>query len=110
MTVAAQFRVRAVDVQAMQWPAGRDDVAAEQLCGWVNSDGAYGASMRPLEVSPIFVAGLLTTARGAVPVKPGDWVVRGGSGEFHVCDAALFTSIYRPVAAMAESAVPVDQC
>ncbi len=104
----AQFRVRAIVVDAMQWPQPGDDDHAgtvEALCRWVTS---RGAAVRDPESNGD--AAQLITSRGVFALKPGTWVVRGRrGGDFHVCEPHVFDTVYRRREQTA-SGVPAGRC
>ncbi len=80
-----KFRKKPVVIEAKQWfkmgdldvvvevPQYLNQVTNRQVCGWVE------------------------TLEGGHIVIPGDWIIKGVSGEFYPCKNDIFEKTYEPV-------------
>lgn len=73
-----KYRKRPVVITAKQWFKGGDHpkVVASSLCS-----SGYG----------------IETLEGFHVVSPGDWIIRGVSGEYYPCKPNIFEATYEPV-------------
>lgn len=100
--MVAKFRKVPVVIEAAQVPLteeAKDAQAWDELELWL--DGMTG---RSYEVNPFNVqlhqhrAGVaITTLEGVMHADPGDWIIKGVSGEFYLCKPAIFAATYEPV-------------
>ena len=83
------FRKKPVVIEAMMWPklwVGAD--AAAEILAW--GDGS-------IELAKSGVHAAIHTAKGVMIASPGDWIIRGGKGEFYPCKPDIFNATYEPV-------------
>lgn len=87
-TLAPQkFRKLPVEIEAMRYDP-RDDDSVDTLMIWVNNSASECSaflSKRGLEIS---------TLEGVMRADPGDWIIRGVSGEFYPCKPDIFAGTY----------------
>lgn len=102
-TTPTKFRKRPVVIEAMQIRDGNEPIPStgpltpnefDVACvsGWmlgrgfrgfkVHGDGPFGIAIETLE--------------GVMVASPGDWIIRGVSGEFHPCKPDIFAATYEP--------------
>lgn len=81
----AKYRKKPVVVDAFQFRAGEQDgsIAADVVAGNVRytEDGTV----------------LIRTLEGEMLARPGDWIIRGTSGELYPCKPDIFAAIYEAV-------------
>lgn len=83
-----KFRKKPVVIEAHQWPLLTSQV--EEFMTWAAEVG-----FMPHE----FLDGCITiqTLEGVMRADPGDWIIRGVSGEFYPCKPDIFEKTYEPV-------------
>jgi hypothetical protein len=92
------FRKKPVEIQAMRFDGSTGDCAA--VYAWVEScigsvdpySDDLGVSIDP-EDGRMFIR----TLEGDMKVSLGDWVIRGGKGEFYPCKPDIFEQAYEKV-------------
>lgn len=52
-----------------------------------------GSNLYPIERRPDYVL-KIQTIEGPMPVKPGEWIIKGVAGEFYPCKPAIFEATY----------------
>jgi len=75
-----QFRKKPVVVEARQY-----DTNVGEMLAWVGLSASR---------SPLGVVLILATRHGDMTVAPGDWVIKGVSGEFYPCPPEIFAATY----------------
>lgn len=84
--IVRRFRKKPVVIEAMQT---RDDAIGSNLgivANWITLNGG-AATVRNGHLA-------ITTLEGPLHVTPGDWVIRGVSGEFYPCKPDIFAATY----------------
>lgn len=76
----ARFRKKAAEIEAIQW------FGQQEALDFLAAHQAPVAEERNMLI--------LTTEDGPVQARIGDWVVRGPTGEFHVCHPDMFAATY----------------
>lgn len=91
-----RYRKKPVVVEAMQWP---DAESYESVCQraaihrWVNGNGHQTEVVD--DNGDIYAA--VVTLEGKMRIGPGDYVIRGISGEFYPCKPDIFEASYEAV-------------
>jgi len=101
--VASKFRKKPVVIEAMQFDGLK--ASAEAICAWANwgenarEDGDPNVDYTYMTGDPAEVIDdmLCNTLEGVLNVSPGDWIIRGVSGEFYPCKPDVFALTYEPV-------------
>jgi hypothetical protein len=83
---AAKFRKKPVVIEAQTFDGTSD--GAKAILPWM---AGSGASYRP-GVNRIFIP----TLEGIMEASPGDWIIKGISGEFYPCKPHIFKQTYEP--------------
>ena len=81
----AKFRKKPVEIEAWQWD-GNAAVAARP--DWVRAGGYEMTTDREL---------VIPTREGVRYAAPGDWIIRGASGEIYPCKPRIFEATYDAV-------------
>lgn len=81
-----KFRKRPVIIDAVQWD-GKSAALIGEICP------------EPLDLFTLDGLGglLIRTTEGTMRVDPGDWIIRGVTGEFYPCKPAVFDATYEAV-------------
>lgn len=76
-----KFRKKPVVIEAVQWfkPGDHPEVIPDPV-GGPYYDGKYGVK----------------TLEGFMRVTPGDWIIKGVTGEFYPCKPDIFAATYEP--------------
>jgi hypothetical protein len=83
-----KFRKKPVVVDAMQFTGNNGDDVVE----WAKSLGAVGAvCWGSPDLEDVLI---ISTLEGTMHASPGDWIIRGTSGEFYPCKDAIFQETY----------------
>ncbi len=97
-----RFRKKPVVIEAMQWPGDVDesDPRPDELEAWVRSSSGDDVVSR----FQAYDDGTLQiqTLEGTMTAQPGDWIIRGGKGEFYPCKPDIFEATYEPALSGAE--------
>lgn len=98
-----RFRKLSVEIDAVQYrglrDAGRGTVAAlfaEPEPDWLRE----AMRQRANTVGAVFPSGRelhIATLEGTLTVAPGDWIIRGITGELYPCKPHIFAQTYAPV-------------
>jgi hypothetical protein len=97
--MAARFRKRPVEVEAVRWDGRNiDEVLAivdfdrlpetEESAAYVDGPGIGHTAMGELEIP---------TLEGTMTAMPGDWVIRGVKGDVYPCKPDIFEQTYEAV-------------
>jgi hypothetical protein len=92
MQKAARFRKKPVVIEAMpfdgSWESGHVILVwmgrADSGVVWMEHDGLDGQRIS------------IHTLEGTMTASPGDWVIKGVSGEFYPCKPDIFEATYEP--------------
>lgn len=81
-----KFRKKPVVIEAVQVPARGEEPTEElielvQTQDWIGDDEGIG----------------INTLEGAMVASPGDWIIKGVSGEYYPCKPDFFAKTYEPV-------------
>jgi hypothetical protein len=91
----AKFRKRPVVIEAVQWNnLNHEEIRAfapSAIGPSLESETAYLAG----QSAPIFSM-LISTLEGSMKAMPGDWIIKGVSGEFYPCKPDIFAKTYEP--------------
>ena len=86
------YRRKPAVIEAMQWD-GRDYGTLAAFLGPEMYSHVSYSSPAPYDApSSVY----LTTLEGIVTVPPGDWIIKGGQGEFYPCPPGIFKARYEP--------------
>ena len=82
-----KYRKKPVEIEACQYgPA-----TCAEICAWM------GIEHRAHEGEPCGVGQfLIETLEGTMAANPGDFIIKGVSGEFYPCKPDIFVATYEP--------------
>ena len=80
-----KYRKKPVEVEALQWTGDNAQAIRDFL-----REATYGWS-------PVGDGWLIYTREGVMTADPGDWIIRGVTGEFYPCKDPIFRATYEPV-------------
>ena len=85
-----KFRKKPVEIEAVQWLGCNDknQETCTAIVAWIESFG--GSSW----IQGDFLG--IRTLEGDMQANPGDWIIKGISGEFYPCKSGIFTDSYEP--------------
>jgi hypothetical protein len=84
------YRKKPVWVSAMNWQGGNR--SAGLVVEWILSEGGVASWTSPLDGNPESLR--IETLEGTMRATPGDWIIRGVSGEFYPCKPDIFAATY----------------
>ena len=84
----ARFRKKPVEVEAIQYEGGLS--SGSQVWTWANSLDCA----RDIQVHDEHLK--IKTLEGTMRASPGDWIIRGTSGEVYPCKPDVFDDVYEP--------------
>jgi hypothetical protein len=88
-----RYRVRNAFIDAVQW-TGDNETELDEFTG----NGFFALDEDDRDDDPEATGALFETVHHTWdPVKPGDWVVRGGTGLFFKCQESDFAGTYELV-------------
>ena len=101
-----RYRKRPVTVEAMRLDSS-DPVAFAGVYRWVEDhigsfeatavlDGRVPCPPSGVSIDPANGDLLIATLEGIMRAKPGDWIIRGITGEFYPCKPDIFEQTYEP--------------
>lgn len=88
------FRKKPVVIEARQFPEMDDEkevALANDICEWC---GGEPVADEETTEGPYI---LINTLEGQMKARPGDWIIKGVSGEFYPCKADIFTKTYEQI-------------
>lgn len=92
-----RFRKRPVVIEAVQIDSEDYDGMCE-IVEWCSSrTGAPGCRFVGDEIDGDLTVIAIDTLEGTMYAQPGDWIIKGISGEFYPCKNAIFLETYEPV-------------
>lgn len=93
-----RFRKKPVVIEAVRYVGGNDRDGyrfAEMQPQWL-SDAFHLQPGHPGAVWRTISALNIGTLEGSLTVSPGDWIIRGISGELYPCKPYIFDATYEP--------------
>ncbi len=96
--MTTKYRKKPVEVDAVQWTGDNEDEVFD-LTGCAVF-GAITAATRTATADPAFTAEVYDGLHDTwIPLRTGDWVVRGTRGEFWPVRGDIFAETYEPAEA-----------
>jgi hypothetical protein len=86
----AKFRKKPVVIDAIRFDGANYEEIGNWVGLWHDEDDGPGMSEEKEGLR-------IETLEGAMLASPGDWVIRGVSGEFYPCKPDIFDATYEPV-------------
>lgn len=96
--ISTRWRKRPVTIDAVQW-LGCEECARDVLA-WINETEVVARfEVEPQDGCPgtagsRYIA--IDTLEGTMLASPGDWIIRGVSGEHYPCKPEIFAATYEP--------------
>jgi hypothetical protein len=90
-----KYRKKPVVIEAVQWTGHNEAELTAFYPGAfysLESDAAWNAGIAP----PVFSV-KITTLEGVMTASPGDYIIKGVSGEFYPCKPDIFEKTYELV-------------
>jgi hypothetical protein len=87
-----KYRKKPVEIEAIQFN-GLDDYLI--ICEWVDGSEGTLSSDETLEFKTPLM--LVNTLEGIMAANPGDYIIKGVSGEFYPCKPDIFHKTYEKV-------------
>lgn len=86
-----QYRKKPVVIEAIQWLGEK---SFDELYEFTNADNDYGiVGMKDGRGD----VAKIRTLEGVMDAQPGDFIIKGVSGEFYPCKPDIFELTYEPV-------------
>lgn len=86
-----RYRKKPVVIEAVQFDGTKE--SANQLLGWIGSNGADAKRAHRTKPGHGLIIG---TLEGDMSVSCGDFVIKGVQGEFYPCKPDIFAATYEP--------------
>lgn len=93
----AKFRKKPIVIEARQYESDANVATVHDLAEWCG-----GWIVRSMDEGHIVGIGI-STLEGDMRATPGDWIIKGVSGEFYPCKNDIFRKTYDPVEDWAEN-------
>jgi hypothetical protein len=90
-----KFRKKPVVIEARQWFGGAPN--AGPIIDWILSEGERAARWDDPETESGAGVIQIDTLEGTMLASPGDWIIKGVSGEFYPCKPDIFEQTYEAV-------------
>jgi hypothetical protein len=87
------FRKKPVVIEAM--PFDGTEASASEIVEWIGPQ-AHPPSFHPAYPGEHRALLMIHTLEGTMTASPGDWVIKGVSGEFYPCKPDIFEATYEP--------------
>lgn len=88
MSTPALYRKKPITVQALQFDGTAEGLVA--VSAWMTAHGHAGMGGIEGESKVLRIE----TLEGTLTASPGDWIIRGISGEFYPCKPDIFAATY----------------
>ena len=90
-----KYRKRPIVIDAIQWPGdmNEDDPRIEEVEDWCFEMKADPNKIIMMDDGTVSI----TTLEGQMTANPGDWIIRGITGEFYSRDPDIFAATYEPI-------------
>lgn len=90
----AKYRKKPIVIEAEQFHRLDDYL---RIVEWMKASGNTQALANEVEYrTPVM---LIPTLEGTMVAQPGDWIIKGVSGEFYPCKPGIFEATYESVEA-----------
>lgn len=80
-----KYRKKPIEVEAVQWTGENEDEVRE-FSPAAHIDAALGVTCLAID-----------TLEGRMMAHHGDWIIKGGAGEFYPCKPDIFRATYEAV-------------
>lgn len=91
----AKYRKKPVVIEAMRFDQVDAKRSAIEILTWAGPQCGMEHRFTSNPVQPHII--VIQTLEGEMRAMPGDWIIKGVSGEFYPCKPDIFEKTYEPV-------------
>lgn len=85
----AEFRMKSIIFEAYQYPLAQESRGVREFLDWLSHH-----NLRFKYEEDVLI---IETLDGDMRAHPGDWIIKGFGGDFHLCKPDTFEEVYEPV-------------